>query len=91
MFNLGIYIFLDIFAEIENFFKICDIYNKGFIGMKTKQERIEYYKHLIKRKESIRARHLFVIKKHLSEVEDCEAYIEKYTKMLKKLSDNLEI
>ena len=55
--------------------------------MKTKQEKIDYYKHLIKRKESIKTRHLLVIKKHLSDIEDCESYIEKYKEILKKLNE----
>lgn len=55
--------------------------------MKTKQERIENIKRLIKRKESIRVKHLLAVKKHLEEVNTCESYIEKYKEILKKLNE----
>ena len=53
--------------------------------MKTNEEKIEYYKHLIKRKEKIRVSHLLSIQKHLTEVKSCEEYIEKHKAQLEAL------
>lgn len=58
------------------------------IGMKTKEEKIENIKRLIKRKESIRVKHLLAVKKHLEEVNACESYIEKYKKALESLENS---
>ena len=54
--------------------------------MKTKQERIENIKRLIKRKENIRIKHLLTIQKHMEEVKQCESYIEKHKKALESLN-----
>ena len=55
------------------------------IGMKTKEEKIENIKRLIKRKESIRMKHLMVINKHLKDVDKCEEYIKNYKNALESL------
>lgn len=56
--------------------------------MKTKEEKIENIKRLIKRKESIRVKHLLAVKKHLEEINTCESYIEKYKKEIETLQNN---
>ena len=56
--------------------------------MKTKEEKIENIKKLIKRKENIRVKHLMVIKKHLKEVDKCEEYIKNYKKALESLENS---
>lgn len=56
--------------------------------MKTKNEKIENIKRLIKRKESIRIKHLMVINKHLNEVDKCEEYINNYKKALESLENS---
>lgn len=56
--------------------------------MKTREEKVENIKRLIKRKESIRVKHLLAVKKHLEEVNKCESYIEKYKKELETLQNN---
>ena len=56
--------------------------------MKTKQERIENIKRLIKRKENIRIKHLLTIQKHMEEVKQCESYIEKHKKALESLENS---
>ena len=58
------------------------------IGMKTKEEKIENIKRLIKRKESIRVKHLLAVKKHLNEVDKCEEYIKNYKKALESLENS---
>ena len=57
--------------------------------MKTKDEKIENIKRLIKRKESIRVKHLLVINKHLKEVDKCEEYIKNYKKALESFKNSL--
>lgn len=86
-FNLYFWNILHIFAKIEKLFTIQNYLLLKQIGMKTKQERIENIKRLIKRKESIRVKHLLAVKKHLEEVNTCESYIEKYKEILKKLNE----
>lgn len=56
--------------------------------MKTKEEKIENIKRLIKRKENIRVKHLIVINKHLNEVGKCEEYIKNYKKALESLENS---
>ncbi len=56
--------------------------------MKTKEEKIENIKRLIKRKESIRVKHLLVINKHLKEVDKCEEYIKNYKNALESLENS---
>jgi len=56
--------------------------------MKTKEEKIENIKRLIKRKESIRVKHLLVINKHLKEVDKCDEYIKNYKKALESLENS---
>lgn len=56
--------------------------------MKTKREKIENIKRFIKRKESIRVKHLLVINKHLKEVGKCEEYIKNYKKALESLENS---
>ena len=53
--------------------------------MKSTEERKEQLKHLIKRKERIRAKHLLSIKKHLADVKICEDYIKKHQTELEAL------
>lgn len=53
--------------------------------MKTRNERIEYQKYLIKRKDRIRTKHLLSIQKHLAEVKLCEDYIKKHQLELEEL------
>lgn len=56
--------------------------------MKTKEEKIENIKRLIKRKENIRMKHLMAINKHLKEVDKCEKYIKNYKKALESLENS---
>ena len=56
--------------------------------MKTKEEKIENIKRLIKRKENIRVKHLLAVKKHLEEVNTCESYIKNYKKALESLENS---
>ena len=56
--------------------------------MKTKEEKIENIKRLIKRKENIRVKHIFVINKHLKEVDKCEEYIKNYKNAIESLENS---
>lgn len=79
---------MHIFAKIEKFITIQNYLLLKQIGMKTKEEKIENIKRLIKRKESIRVKHLLVINKHLKEVDKCEEYIKNYKKALESLENS---
>ena len=57
--------------------------------MRSKTERIESLKHLIKRKDSIRTKHLLAIKKHMVEVRMCEDYIKKHQIELEALEKTI--
>ena len=56
--------------------------------MKTKEEKIENIKKLIKRKENIRVKHLFAINKHLKELDKCKEYIKNYKNALESLENS---